>query len=87
MEKEYYCPECNSKLEKIEGCGSISYFCKKCKKLISRKRILDRKNETWYYEYASEFLIHAYAVATMGVPVLFVSADYFEGLRMLLFLT
>ena len=41
MEKEYYCPECNSRLEKMIGCGSISYFCRKCKKLISRKRILE----------------------------------------------
>lgn len=40
MEKEYYCPECNSKLEKIEACGSKSYFCNKCKKLISKKGIL-----------------------------------------------
>ena len=40
MEKDYYCPECNSKLEKIEGCGSVVYLCDKCKKPISRKRIL-----------------------------------------------
>ena len=43
MGKEYYCPKCNLKLEKIEGCGSISYFCKKCSKLISRKIILEVK--------------------------------------------
>lgn len=40
MEKDYYCPECGFKLEKIEGCGSVGYLCDKCKKLISRKRIL-----------------------------------------------
>lgn len=45
MGKEYYCPECSSKLEKIEGCGSISYFCKKCCKLISKKRILDEEQQ------------------------------------------
>ena len=45
MGKEYYCPECNSKLEKIEGCGSISYFCKKCSRLISKKRILDEEEK------------------------------------------
>lgn len=39
MEK-YYCPECHSKLEKKEGCGSISYFCYTCKKLISRSKML-----------------------------------------------
>lgn len=43
MEKEYFCPECNSKLEKIEGCGSVGYLCDKCKKLISRKRILTKE--------------------------------------------
>lgn len=48
MEAENYCPECKSKLEKISGCGSIGYFCNKCNKLISRKRILTEeqvKNE------------------------------------------
>ncbi len=39
MEK-FYCPECFSKLEKKEGCGSISYFCYTCKKLISRSKML-----------------------------------------------
>jgi hypothetical protein len=38
MGNEYYCPEWNSKLEKIEGCGSLSYFCEKCSKLISKKK-------------------------------------------------
>lgn len=40
MVKLYYCPECKSKLEEISGCGSVSYFCDKCKKLISRQRML-----------------------------------------------
>lgn len=43
MEKEYYCPECNLKLEKIVGCGSVGYFCNKCNKLVSKKRILTEK--------------------------------------------
>lgn len=51
METEYYCPECYSKLEKIEGCGSISYFCNKCNKLISRKKILDSKNALYKREF------------------------------------
>ncbi|MBC2581986.1 zinc-ribbon domain-containing protein [Clostridium sp. DJ247] len=40
MEDLYYCPECNNELELIAGCGSASYFCNNCKKLISRKKIL-----------------------------------------------
>ena len=43
VENEFYCPECKSKLEKISGCGSVSYFCQKCNSLISRKRILSEK--------------------------------------------
>lgn len=40
MEKYFYCPECTNKLEEIKGCGSVSYFCNHCNKLISRKAIL-----------------------------------------------
>lgn len=43
--KEYYCPDCNSKLEKLAACGSTSYFCNNCKKLISRKRIFKEEEE------------------------------------------
>lgn len=40
MNDKYYCPDCLSKLEKKEGCGSISYFCYTCRKLVSRSKIL-----------------------------------------------
>jgi|GEM_PF-4868665 len=40
MSEIYYCPECLSKLEKKEGCGSISYFCYTCRKLVSRSKML-----------------------------------------------
>jgi ribosomal protein L37AE/L43A len=40
MEESFYCPECKNKLEKMKGCGSISYFCNHCNKLISRKAML-----------------------------------------------
>jgi DNA-directed RNA polymerase subunit RPC12/RpoP len=40
MEKSFYCPDCNHKLELMSGCGSVSYFCNNCKMIISRKRIL-----------------------------------------------
>ena len=46
MENEsenYYCPVCKSKLEVESGCGSVSYFCNKCNKLISSSKILTEK--------------------------------------------
>lgn len=41
--EEYYCPDCKNKLEALKGWGSVSYFCKDCKSLKSRKRILTKK--------------------------------------------
>jgi len=46
MEEEFYCPDCSNKLEQMSGCGSVSYFCNHCKKIISRKRILTEKEIT-----------------------------------------
>ncbi len=43
MEETYYCPDCYSKLERLYSCGSESYICNSCKKLISRKRIVPEK--------------------------------------------
>lgn len=43
MEESYYCPDCSHKLEVMKGCGSVSYFCNKCKTIISRKRILSEE--------------------------------------------
>ncbi|MCM8710053.1 zinc ribbon domain-containing protein [Clostridium sp. SYSU_GA19001] len=40
MNDVFYCPDCSSKLEVISGCGSTSYFCNKCKKLISKTKIV-----------------------------------------------
>ncbi len=37
---QYYCPTCSHELEEQSGCGSISYFCDTCKKLVSRTKIL-----------------------------------------------
>lgn len=42
MEEKYYCPECREELNRISGCGSVSYFCDNCKKLISRKNMLSK---------------------------------------------
>jgi DNA-directed RNA polymerase subunit RPC12/RpoP len=41
MGDSYYCPDCSHKLEAMSGCASVSYFCNKCKRLISRQRILN----------------------------------------------
>ncbi|WP_461204280.1 YfgJ family double zinc ribbon protein [Clostridium sp. DL1XJH146] len=41
MKEKYYCPNCFEELEEVSGCGSVSYFCNECKKLISRKIIID----------------------------------------------
>jgi hypothetical protein len=44
MEKSYYCPDCSHKLERMSGCGSVSYFCHYCKAVVSRKRIISEEN-------------------------------------------
>lgn len=43
MKKVYLCPECHNELEEITGCGTQSFFCGNCKKLISRKNIIDQE--------------------------------------------
>lgn len=40
MEKQYYCPKCSGELERLSGCGTVGYFCDKCKCLISKSKIL-----------------------------------------------
>ena len=35
-----YCPTCFQELEELKGCGSLSYFCKTCNCLVSRKKIV-----------------------------------------------
>ncbi|QUI22657.1 zinc-ribbon domain-containing protein [Vallitalea pronyensis] len=39
----YYCPSCKGELSEETGCGSVSYFCNHCKKLISRQSILKKE--------------------------------------------
>ena len=35
-----YCPDCQSQLEKLQACGSASYFCNdKCNELKSKSRV------------------------------------------------
>ncbi len=47
MSKKYNCPYCHEKeVEEILACGSASYFCDNCKKLVSSKDIKeDEGNE------------------------------------------
>ena len=40
MIDKYYCPYCKSKLDVLDGWGTISYYCMECNMLISRKKIL-----------------------------------------------
>lgn len=41
----YYCPECGSIVERINGCGATGYFCDKCKKLISSKMVIEKSGD------------------------------------------
>ncbi|MGY3568901.1 zinc ribbon domain-containing protein [Vibrio paucivorans] len=34
-----YCPECSAELEKLQACGSASYFCNTCNELKSKSRV------------------------------------------------
>ena len=43
MIKEYYCPKCISQLEVFDSWGAVSFFCKDCKTLVSRKKILTKE--------------------------------------------
>ncbi|KLV05978.1 DNA ligase [Photobacterium aquae] len=37
--KEAYCNECGVRLEKLQACGSASYFCHCCNELKSKSRV------------------------------------------------
>ena len=43
MEETYYCPDCSSPLERLYSCGSESYFCNACNKLVSRKSMVSEE--------------------------------------------
>ncbi len=44
--EKYYCPDCLNELEEESGCGSVSYFCNTCKKLVSRSKMLSKNERT-----------------------------------------
>ncbi|WP_295904486.1 zinc ribbon domain-containing protein [uncultured Vibrio sp.] len=37
--KQAYCPDCTALLEKLQACGSASYFCNSCNELKSKSRV------------------------------------------------
>lgn len=37
--KVAYCPDCQKELEKLQACGSASYFCHFCNELKSKSRV------------------------------------------------
>ncbi|GAL36084.1 hypothetical protein JCM19240_1526 [Vibrio maritimus] len=34
-----FCPDCDAELEKLQACGSASYFCNSCNELKSKSRV------------------------------------------------
>lgn len=43
MENLYFCPDCSEELEEMKGCGSLGYFCNKCRRSVSKRRILSKE--------------------------------------------
>lgn len=41
---KFCCPKCNSQLEEIAACGSVSYFCNHCNELVSRSQMLKEED-------------------------------------------
>ncbi|WP_075763669.1 zinc ribbon domain-containing protein [Photobacterium proteolyticum] len=39
VRKRAFCPDCDSELEKLQACGSASYFCNSCNELKSKSRV------------------------------------------------
>ncbi|MCJ2378408.1 zinc ribbon domain-containing protein [Vibrio sp. ZSDZ34] len=38
--KQAHCPDCEALLEKLQACGSASYFCHTCNELKSKSRVV-----------------------------------------------
>ncbi|MCW8328053.1 zinc ribbon domain-containing protein [Photobacterium sp. SDRW27] len=39
VNKRAFCPDCDAELEKLQACGSASYFCNSCNELKSKSRV------------------------------------------------
>lgn len=37
--KKAQCPDCHNTMEKLQACGSASYFCHHCNELKSKSRV------------------------------------------------
>lgn len=37
--KQYDCPDCGEDIDKLQACGSVSFFCKSCNSLKSKSRV------------------------------------------------
>jgi hypothetical protein len=42
VKKSVFCPDCEHEMEKLQACGSASYFCNFCNELKSKSRITIR---------------------------------------------
>ncbi|WP_081470324.1 zinc ribbon domain-containing protein [Photobacterium profundum] len=42
VKKHVFCPDCEHEMEKLQACGSASYFCNACNELKSKSRITIR---------------------------------------------
>ncbi|MBF8999126.1 MULTISPECIES: zinc ribbon domain-containing protein [Vibrio] len=39
FKKVAFCPTCDNELEKLQACGSVSYFCPTCNELKSKSTV------------------------------------------------
>lgn len=37
--KVAFCPKCDAELEKLQACGSVSYFCNSCNEMKSKSAV------------------------------------------------
>lgn len=37
--KVAFCPKCEAELEKLQACGSVSYFCNRCNEMKSKSAV------------------------------------------------
>ncbi len=45
FETEYFCDICGSKLEKLQACGALNFFCNSCNELKSKSKVIKKIKE------------------------------------------
>ena len=45
MNALFICPDCQHEVEVLTGCGSVSYYCHTCKKLVSSKKVIRQEKK------------------------------------------